>query len=162
MHDNVELYKDWRRNRLLLALLCTLVIGSTFFFKSWLPQLPPICPMRMTTGLPCPACGFTRSFCAVSKGNLVAAISFHLFGPVLFIIMIAAVPLSLFEIVRKRRIIIIHRILFSRLVANIFAASLIAYHCVRLVHIVSSGKIMTCIDSSLVSRIVRWVVHYWT
>ncbi|NJM68681.1 MAG: DUF2752 domain-containing protein [Acaryochloris sp. RU_4_1] len=42
------------------------------------------CPMLHLTGIPCPTCGMTRSFVAIAQGNWSQAVTFHLFGPVLF------------------------------------------------------------------------------
>lgn len=43
-----------------------------------------VCMMRAATGIPCPGCGLTRSFCAIAKGEVGRAFHFHLLGPVLF------------------------------------------------------------------------------
>lgn len=43
-----------------------------------------LCAFRGVTGLPCPGCGLTRSFCAMGKGELARAFEFHALGPALF------------------------------------------------------------------------------
>lgn len=43
-----------------------------------------ICVLRRATGLPCPGCGLTRSFCALAKGDFVKAGHFHALGPAMF------------------------------------------------------------------------------
>lgn len=43
-----------------------------------------ICALRRATGLPCPGCGLTRSFCALAKGEVARAGYFHALGPALF------------------------------------------------------------------------------
>lgn len=43
------------------------------------------CPIRHLTGIPCPACGMTRSWIAITQGNLPKALEYHLFGPLLLI-----------------------------------------------------------------------------
>jgi hypothetical protein len=43
-----------------------------------------LCLLKRLTGLPCPTCGMTRSFCAVSRGEFAAAFQYHLLGPVLY------------------------------------------------------------------------------
>jgi Protein of unknown function (DUF2752) len=43
------------------------------------------CGFKNITGLPCPGCGLTHSFCALAKGNIVDACGFNLLGPVLFL-----------------------------------------------------------------------------
>jgi hypothetical protein len=47
-----------------------------------------ICAFKNTTGLPCPGCGLTHSFCAVGKGDLSGAVNFNLMGPPLFLLSI--------------------------------------------------------------------------
>lgn len=44
-----------------------------------------ICGFRHLTGLPCPGCGLTHSFCSIGKGDLPSAFSYNLLGPPLFL-----------------------------------------------------------------------------
>lgn len=53
--------------------------------------LPTICWFRMTTGLPCPGCGLTRSVALLMHGHVGASLAMHPFG-------IAAVGLALLQI----------------------------------------------------------------
>jgi len=43
-----------------------------------------ICGFKNFTGLPCPGCGLTHSFCALAKGNIGEAFEFNLLGPPLY------------------------------------------------------------------------------
>lgn len=43
-----------------------------------------ICGFKNLTGLPCPGCGLTHSFCALGKGDFTAAFAYNLLGPPLF------------------------------------------------------------------------------
>jgi Protein of unknown function (DUF2752) len=45
-----------------------------------------ICGFKNATGLPCPGCGLTHSFCAFGKGHLLAAFEWNLLGPPLFLL----------------------------------------------------------------------------
>ena len=45
-----------------------------------------ICGFKTLTGLPCPGCGLTHSFCALGKGDLSSAFAFNALGPLLFLI----------------------------------------------------------------------------
>src|SRR5438128_642741 len=45
-----------------------------------------ICGFKNATGLPCPGCGLTHSFCALGKGHLLSAFSWSLLGPPLFLL----------------------------------------------------------------------------
>src|SRR5215471_21327843 len=44
-----------------------------------------LCGFKNLTGLPCPGCGLTHSFCALAKGDIGSAIGFNLLGPFLFL-----------------------------------------------------------------------------
>ncbi|BFM39148.1 DUF2752 domain-containing protein [Synechocystis sp. LKSZ1] len=46
---------------------------------------PLFCPFKALTGIPCPSCGLTRSFTALALGDLPSALSYHLFGPFLWL-----------------------------------------------------------------------------
>lgn len=41
------------------------------------------CPVRQLTGIPCPTCYLTRSVLATLRGDLLQALQWHAFGPVL-------------------------------------------------------------------------------
>jgi hypothetical protein len=49
-----------------------------------LAALPPICPFRIATGLPCPGCGLGHSFVALAQGDVAGSFLAHPFGPVAF------------------------------------------------------------------------------
>jgi hypothetical protein len=44
-----------------------------------------VCGFKNLTGLPCPGCGLTHSFCALGKGDLFGALAFNALGPLLFL-----------------------------------------------------------------------------
>ena len=44
-----------------------------------------ICGFKNLTGLPCPGCGLTHSFCALGKGEVWRALSYNLLGPPVFL-----------------------------------------------------------------------------
>lgn len=45
-----------------------------------------ICGFKNLTGLPCPGCGLTHSFCALGKGDLGSAFAFNALGPLLYLL----------------------------------------------------------------------------
>jgi hypothetical protein len=47
-----------------------------------------LCGFKNMTGLPCPGCGLTHSFCALAKGSFADAFAFNLLGPPSFILLI--------------------------------------------------------------------------
>jgi hypothetical protein len=45
-----------------------------------------ICGFKNVTGLPCPGCGLTHSFCALGKGDIAGAFYFNQLGPLLYML----------------------------------------------------------------------------
>ncbi|MCU0570133.1 MAG: DUF2752 domain-containing protein [Oculatellaceae cyanobacterium Prado106] len=67
-----------------LGLAIAPLLGSFFYGQGY--HVPFWgCPIRQFTGVPCPACGMTRSFTAIAQGHLDQAFGYHGFGPVLFV-----------------------------------------------------------------------------
>lgn len=62
-----------------------LVVGAVWIVEvglyAWLSGraggLPPLCPLRATTGVPCPLCGSTRAAMAAGQGRLLDAFLFN-------------------------------------------------------------------------------------
>jgi uncharacterized protein DUF2752 len=76
--------------------VAALVLGglALVFLMSFLYEPAPVgpdrqyftlCAFKNFTGLPCPGCGLTHSFCAIGKADLGQALSFNLLGPPLFL-----------------------------------------------------------------------------
>ena len=65
----------------------------------------PLCMFKALTGLPCPGCGLTHSFCALGKGRFAAAFGYNALGPGIFLLAVgiwlrsAAVILGKIEVV---------------------------------------------------------------
>lgn len=47
-----------------------------------------ICGIKNFTGLPCPGCGLTHSFCAIGKGDFASSVSYNLLGLPLFLVFV--------------------------------------------------------------------------
>jgi len=65
---------------------------------------PVLCPLRILTGVPCPACGLTTSFTELAGGHLGAAASASPAGPVLFAGCVVAVIVLVALLVSGRRL----------------------------------------------------------
>jgi hypothetical protein len=59
-----------------------LVVGAVIP-PDLLEHAPNLCPFRMSTGLPCPGCGMTRSVVRLLHGDVSASLWFHPLGPLL-------------------------------------------------------------------------------
>ena len=73
-----------------LALLALILLSGTFALSVLLaPQggdYFTVCGIKNLSGLPCPGCGLTHSFCAMGKGQIIAAFGYNLLGPPLFLV----------------------------------------------------------------------------
>src|ERR1044071_7677597 len=75
-----------RRTQLLLWLGVGAAGAALFFAAGWigLPSGPgyTVCAFRRITGIPCPGCGLTRAMAALARGELLLALHFHPFAPI--------------------------------------------------------------------------------
>lgn len=66
------------------------------------PVGPSICTSKRLLNFACPGCGMMRSVCAVAQGRFVESIRFHVFGPLVFAVMLTLLGISIFNLVKKR------------------------------------------------------------
>jgi hypothetical protein len=64
--------------------------------------LPPLCQMKMLTGLDCPGCGLTRSFIALGHGQFTESFRFNPAGPLWFAFIALQIPYQAWQITRVR------------------------------------------------------------
>ena len=113
----------------------------TVFLASFLFRLPEgeyftICGFKNFTGLPCPGCGLTHSFCALGKGEVADAFGFNLLGPPLFAVLVllwirsACVLLNRIDIVRR-----LDRIAGRFNIVRAFAIGFAVYGIARIVYL---------------------------
>ncbi len=90
------------------------VLAISFVYTpAEMPKLG-LCLFRKLTQLPCPGCGMTRAFCAISHGEFAAAWGFHPFG---FGIYALTVALLLWPWIANSRPELERRIFASRVTA---------------------------------------------
>lgn len=64
--------------------------------------LPPLCQMKLLTGLDCPGCGLTRSFIALAHGQFAESFRFNPAGPLWFAFLALQIPYQAVQIARIR------------------------------------------------------------
>jgi hypothetical protein len=62
------------------AVAAILVAAAVALPRGAVRGSPVICPFRRVTGLPCPACGLTRSWQAAAHFHLVDSLGYHPLG----------------------------------------------------------------------------------
>jgi hypothetical protein len=110
-----------------------------------------ICALRNLTGIPCPTCGMTRSFCHIARGDLAGASRLQPLGLVLF-------PMLAVLLVRSAVMAITGRVCLPR-AARLMTRSVIplallalAIWGVRLAFMVSDGTAAALWHASLLGR----------
>jgi len=77
-----------RPSRRLAAIGFFVLLGvflASVFYQPQSGNYFTICAFKNLTGLPCPGCGLTHSFCALAKGDIGDAFLFNALGPPLFV-----------------------------------------------------------------------------
>ena len=77
------------------AVAAVLVAGAVVLPGALVRGSPVICPFRRVTGLPCPACGLTRSWQAAAHLRLRDSLGYHPLGAATFL---GAVAIALDEL----------------------------------------------------------------
>lgn len=96
------------------------------------------CPLKATTGFPCPSCGITKSIVYFYDGNLVKSLSYHLFGPLVVGFCLFIIVLFFVEIRTKK--MCFQKWFYNRKLAYFLAVFLIVYHIIRLVLFINENS----------------------
>jgi|SRR5215213_2861995 len=92
-----------------------------------------LCVFKNATGLPCPGCGLTHSFCALGKGDLSGAARFNLMGPPIFLLSMLFWLRSALLLAGWKDKVRFFDMLFARFrVASVFLVSLLIFGIARI------------------------------
>jgi len=124
----VLLAADARRGRAAQAIILALGCGVARLVDPDRPLPFDVCGFRLLTGLPCPACGLTRSLCHALRGEWSASVGYHPAGVLLAALSIgwalwSAVEASRGQLLGDR----LRRGISSGLMASGAAVSLVAW-----------------------------------
>ncbi len=129
------------RNRAAVISVCTATLVLSYVWAPHVHSGPVICPLHGLVGLPCPACGLTMAFCALATRNVMEALRQNALSLPLFLLFIAAPPVSIYELWRRRRCAF-YSFLFSKRVAYAAGGAVIAYHLARCAWMLHTGSLV--------------------
>ena len=94
-----------------------------------------LCGFKNLTGLPCPGCGLTHSFCSLAKGHVLNSFSFNLLGPIVFVLLLlvwvraSAVLMNKLSLVSRIDQFLVRYVVLKRLLIGfvVFGVARIAY-----------------------------------
>jgi len=81
--------REDRLGRVIVLAVCLAMLAAGFALEPARDErpvalagfaLPPLCMMKMSTGLDCPGCGLTRSWVSALHGDWRASLGFHRLG----------------------------------------------------------------------------------
>lgn len=122
----------------LIALLgLTAVFAVSVLLKPSTGEYFTICGFKNLTGLPCPGCGLTHSFCALARGGIAEAFQFNLLGPLLYVVLVMVWIRSACVLLNKEKAVrAFHRITERFNVVRAFAYAFAVYGTARIVYVV--------------------------
>lgn len=151
--------KEARRSAM-MASIGLATIAASFIYAPWSQTGPVLCPFRLLTGLPCPGCGLTRSFCAMAQGQWGDAIAYHLFGPALMAALVVGIPLLYAEALTRRANPLLRGILYSKRLGIMGATALFGYHTFRLIDLGHAGGLLSAIHHAPIIGVMQWAWHW--
>ncbi|MCE5248292.1 MAG: DUF2752 domain-containing protein [Candidatus Polarisedimenticolia bacterium] len=152
--ESVDPKVSFRRARLAAAATALIVLAAAWLYAPHVHDGPVICPFRLITGLPCPGCGLTRSFCAMAVGDWRDAFADNVFGPPLFALTLATPLLALTELWLGRALAW-RRLMYDQRVAAVLCWAVGGVHAARLLWWGIDGTLW----SDYFSR--SWIVWVW-
>jgi hypothetical protein len=97
-----------------------------------------VCGFKNLTGLPCPGCGLTHSFCALAKGDIGSAIAFNLLGPPLFFALVVLWIRSACLLLKvSSPVQVVDRISGRLNIVRVFALGFVVYGVVRIAYLLA-------------------------
>jgi type IV secretory pathway VirB2 component (pilin) len=106
-----------------------------------------LCPFKMATGLPCPGCGITKSFISIYQGDWLKSLSYHLFGPLAFVLSFIVILVLSIEIFSGKKYF--RWLVYNKKLAWGLAIVLMIYHFTRLIVFLSSHSFDQILKESI-------------
>lgn len=145
-----------------LALLTLLGLTAVFSVSVLLKPSPvdyfTVCGFKNLTGLPCPGCGLTHSFCALTRGSIGDAFGFNLLGPLLYVVLVLVWIRSACVLSNKEKAVQAFQRIAERFnVVRAFAYGFLVYGAARIVYLVCFQP--SAFQGSPLSRLIARLIH---
>jgi hypothetical protein len=106
-----------------------------------------LCPIKMTTGFPCPSCGITKSLVSFYEGDVLQSLTYHILGPALFFFCCFTLSLLLIELKTGREYF--NQYLYNKKMAYGLAIFIGFYHMVRLFFFIQEHTLQEILKESI-------------
>ncbi|HXG65970.1 MAG TPA: DUF2752 domain-containing protein [Blastocatellia bacterium] len=114
-----------------------------------------ICGFKNVTGLPCPGCGLTHSFCALGKGDLALAFAFNLLGPPLFLLLMLLWFRSACALANWRKpVLALDRLAKRVRPARTFVIAFFIYGAARIIYLLAARP--DVVHNTPLARFIAW------
>lgn len=146
---------EFALDRLKVIVVC---VGALVFCYFWAPYVHHglvVCPLHGLLGLPCPACGLTRAFCALTHGNVAEALRQNALSLPLFGLFLVAPFVATYELLRRRRCTF-YAFLYSMRVAYVAGTIVAVYAVGRVVYLIWAGLLF---DEYIKTSWTWWLFH---
>ena len=140
------------------------VVGLFAVFVASMLFRPPagdyftVCGFKNFTGLPCPGCGLTHSFCALGRGDVADAFGFNVLGPPLFLSLVLIWIRSVCVLLNRTDAVqLLDRIAGRFNVVRAFAIAFVVYGVARILYVIafSPGTFNNSPLSHLIARLTH-------
>ncbi len=106
-----------------------------------------LCPFKLLTGMPCAGCGITKSLIFLYQGNLLKSLSYHAFGPLVVIALLALLVLLIIQLITNRATL--KQLVYHTKLAYSLGAILALYHGIRLVYFIQNTSFNEVLQQSI-------------
>lgn len=131
------------------------VIALSFFITPYLDIGIEVCAMKYMTGIPCPGCGLTHSFCAISSGNFLEAFHFHLLGPFIYLVFLVCIFVLFSEIFFDKKFPKLRKTFFSKKFTYAFGIILFLFFSFRIYNLLLTGEFTKLLNNSVIIKIIH-------
>ena len=147
-----------RRLALLALVGLTAVFLISLVLKPATGEYFTICGFKNFTGLPCPGCGLTHSFCAVAQGSLVEGFKYNLLGPPLYVFLMLVWVRSAGVLFNREKIVLTFDRIVDRLnLVRVIVYSFAVYGGARIVYLLAFKPLD--LHNSPLSQLIARLIH---